>query len=182
MARNPVMGVYVLSANRGEGKTTFLFRLADHVAGQKRKVGGIATPAVFENDRRIGYDVVDLHQGRRQLLARLTTRLDSGPIVGAYRFDGAAVRAGNAAVIDAVRDRFDFIGIDEIGPLEFRGEGWATGLGTALAECRPDQAIVIAVRPSLADGLAVQFTSPHWANAIRITPPWPDPARVPLGP
>lgn len=176
------MRVLVLSAGRGEGKTTFLCQLADHIAAQTRSVAGIAAPAVFENDRRIGYDLLDLRQGCRQLLARLNASLDSGTIVGAYRFNDAAIRAGNAAVIGAVRDRSAFIGIDEIGPLEFRGDGWAPAMSCALAECRPEQLVIVVVRSALVDELAARFPSPHWANAIRIAPPWPDPAQLPLGP
>lgn len=174
------MGVQIVSAGRGEGKTTFLARLADHVAAGGRSIGGVTTPAVFEGDRRIGYDLVDLRVGQRWPLARLSVLLDSSIEVGAYRFDEEAVRLGNAAVIGAVRDGLDFIAVDEVGPLEFRGNGWAAALTCALAECRPEQTLVVVVRPSLVDELATRFPSTKWATARRITPPWPDPKEVAL--
>jgi nucleoside-triphosphatase THEP1 len=176
----PVMGVQILSAGRGEGKTAFLARLADHVAAAGRSIGGITTPAVFEGERRIGYDLVDLRVGQRWPLARLSELLDSIIKVGAYRFHHAAIQAGNVAVIGAVRDGLDFIAVDEVGPLEFRGSGWTPALTCALAECRPEQTLVVVVRPSLVDELAARFPSTRWAAARRITPPWPDPTEVVL--
>jgi len=174
------MGVLVLSGGRGDGKTTFLARLADHLAAKGRSIGGITSPAVYAGDRRIGYDVVDLRVGQRWPLSRLSELLDSEIEVGAFRFHDAAIQAGNDAMIGALHDGLDFIAVDEVGPLEFRGGGWTPALTCALAECRPNQTLVVAVRPALVDELAARFPSPQWARATRITPPWPDPAEAAL--
>jgi hypothetical protein len=90
-----------------------------------------------------------------------------------YRFDDEALLEGNSAIISDVRAGVTTVVIDEIGPLEFRGGGWAPGLEVALRECVPEQVLIVAVRPALVDGLPRRFPSPLWATARRISPPWP---------
>ena len=167
------MSVSIVSGARGEGKTTFLRAYADRAATEGRSVGGIASPAVFEGDRRIGYDLIDLWRNHRCPLARVITPEDAAPTVGMYRFDDDAVATGNAAILTAVRDGLEVITVDEVGPLEFRGQGWAPALETALRECDPDQELIVVVRASLVDELSARFPSPLWATARRISPPWP---------
>jgi nucleoside-triphosphatase len=166
------MGVLIVSGGRGEGKTTFLSHYASRLADSGRSVGGIISPAVFEAEKRIGYDLIDLRDGTRHVLARLAGP-DEKPTVGVYRFDPGTVTAGVAAVSLAVRNGLDLIAIDEVGPLEFRGDGWATALIEALRCLREDQTLVITVRPALVDQLPVRFPSPAWVSAERVTPPWP---------
>jgi nucleoside-triphosphatase THEP1 len=67
----------------------------------------------------------------------------------------------------------DVIAIDEIGPLEFDGKGWALALATALQEIRSEQELVVVVRPSLVGKLSTRFPSALWATARRVSPPWP---------
>ncbi|MFH0981042.1 MAG: nucleoside-triphosphatase [Planctomycetota bacterium] len=167
------MAVTILSAGRGEGKTTFLRRYAARVAVLGRSVGGIASPAVFEHNQRIGYDLLDLRSGRRRRLARWVTSGEGPPTVGAYRFDEAAIAEGNAAIVAAVRDSLEVIAIDEVGPLELRGEGWTPALEIALRESDLERELLIVVRPALVDELARRFLSPLWAAARRVGPPWP---------
>ena len=171
------MGVRILSAGKGEGKTTFLCGYVAEAADRGQSVGGIASPAVFETGRRLGYDLLDLRRGTRRPLARVTTvpgALPTAESCGLYEFDAEAVKQGNTAILAAVRERFDVIAIDEVGPLEFRGGGWAPALETALKECDSRQELVITVRPSLLDELSDRFPSSLWADAVRVSPPWPD--------
>lgn len=167
------MSISVVCAARGEGKTSFLCEYAARAGRRGRSVGGIAAPAVFEGGRRIGYDLIDLRGGGRRLLARVVTSPEATPNVGVYEFDDTATNEGNAAIISAVRDGLDLIAVDEVGPLEFRGEGWAAALQVVLEECLARQEVIVVVRLSLVDELPRRFPSPLWAKASRISPPWP---------
>jgi nucleoside-triphosphatase THEP1 len=201
------MGVTVLCAASGQGKTAFLCNQAARLVLQGRSVGGVAAPAVFEHGRRIGYDLLDLRSGTRRPLARTVGASDSSrgadsaaaisgvegvpasvgageiaarvgaheavPTAGVYRFDETALAAGNAAIITAARDGLDIIAIDEVGPLELRGGGWAPALEFALQACRPGQQLIITARPLLADKLPGRFPAPVWATVRRVFPPWP---------
>ena len=107
------------------------------------------------------------------MLARVGSSADAASAVGIYRFDDDAVAAGNQAISAAVRDRLDLIAIDEVGPLEFRGQGWAPALEIALRECDPQQELVVVVRAALVDDLSKRFPSPAWTSASRMSPPGP---------
>ena len=132
----------VFSAGKGEGKTSFLLKYIRRMAMDKRSVGGIASPALFEGEKRIGYELVDLRQGTRRLLAQVRPPGDGDRNPGTYKFESEAVEAGNTAIISSVRDKLDVIAIDEVGPLEFRGEGWAASLEFALQECNLEQELI----------------------------------------
>jgi nucleoside-triphosphatase THEP1 len=168
------MPLTIVHAARGEGKTTFLCAYAARTAAAGRSIGGIASVAVCEGGQRIGYDLFDLRLGTRRNLARIVSPEDKHPTVGVYRFDDQAVRAGNEAIQMAVTDRLDMIAIDEVGPLELRGEGWAPALEFALQRLGSRQELAVVVRSSLADELPERFGSPLWSSARWVSRPWPD--------
>jgi nucleoside-triphosphatase THEP1 len=163
----------VISAGRGEGKTSFLLKYIRRMIMDQRSVGGIASPALFEAEHRVGYDLLDVHSGTRRLLAQVDESGNGNPRTGRYRFEPEAIEAGNTSILSAVRDGFDVITIDEVGPLELQGEGWAPALEFALQECRPEQELIVVVRRSLLSDLLTRFPSPAWSGARRVSPPWP---------
>lgn len=167
------MGVILLCATSGSGKTSFLCDQAARWIAAGRTVGGVASPVVFEHGRRVGYDLLDFRSGSRRPLARIAGEHAAGPTVGVYHFDEAALVAGRTAIVEAARDGLNVIAIDEVGPLEFRGEGWAPALESALRAGHPGQRLIITVRPRLADELSASFPSPLWDTVTRICPPWP---------
>jgi nucleoside-triphosphatase THEP1 len=168
-----MMDLILLSAGSGLGKTTFLCDQLARLAAEGRSVGGVVSPAVFEQGRRIGYDLLDLRTGNRRLLARAVGPDSAAATVGVYRFDDQAMAAGNAAIIAAVQDGLEIIAVDEVGPLEMRGGGWTPALEFALQKCLPGQHLVVTVRPTLADKLPERFPAPIWTAQTRIAPPWP---------
>ena len=167
------MQATIITAAKGEGKTSFLRAHVRALIGSGRSVGGIAAPAVFEGDQRVGYDLIDLRTGHRRALCRVGDPREARPHAGAYRFDEGAISEGNTAITSAVRDGLEVIAIDEIGPLQFRGQGWAPALQLALEECEVRQELLIVARPALVEELANRFPSAVWATARRISPPWP---------
>jgi len=172
------MKVYIVTAGRGQGKTSFVRAYATRMTEAGRSVGGIASPAVFQGDQHIGYDLIDLRYARQRPLARVAHQPGTGPMVGKYQFDEAAVAAGNAAIISAVSSGLDVVIVDEIGPLEFRGEGWAPALERVLQAAAGPQEMLVVTRPSLVDRLPTRFPSPLWGTARRVCPPWPSPPSV----
>ncbi|MCP4590707.1 MAG: DUF2478 domain-containing protein [bacterium] len=168
------MPLNIVSGERGAGKTGFLEKLVARATAAGRTTGGVLSPAVFEAGQRCGYDLIDPLRGTRQVLARVAGPLDGAPTVGMYRFCDAAVEAGCQAIISAVRSRVDVVVVDEVGPLELRGEGWAPALEIALNECDIRQELFVVVRPSLVGDLPARFPAGEWAKARRIAPPWPE--------
>lgn len=164
------MGVTVITGERGCGKTTLLRKYVDAAALAGRTVGGIASPVVYENGRRLGYDLLDLRRGVRRPLARVVTGPGVVPTVGPFRFEEAALAEGNAAIVAAVEDGLDVVAIDEVGPLEWDGKGWAAVLAHALQSGRAGQELIVVVRTSLCEKLPDRFPSPLWETAKRLRP------------
>jgi nucleoside-triphosphatase THEP1 len=146
--------VYVLSGDRGSGKTRLLTAIAETLLLSGKKVGGILSPVVQSQDSRLGYDVLDLQNGRQVPLCRRDID-PTGGSTGPFRFDAEAIRFGNAALEQAVASGADLIILDEVGPLEFDGKGWAGGLERLLETYHGS--LLLVVRPNLLGRLTARW-------------------------
>jgi len=126
--------VRLLVGDPGEGKTTRAAELADGLRKQGCVVGGILAPGLWRDGRRDGFDVVDLIDGRRQALCRRGEL--EGPACGPFHFLADGLRLGREALrLDRLRQAgADVVIVDEVGPLELSGEGWARPLDALVAE------------------------------------------------
>jgi nucleoside-triphosphatase THEP1 len=178
--RMGIAKITLISGTRGQGKTTFLRAHLAVAAREGCLIGGIASPAVEQDGELLGYDLIDLRSGTRRPLARVAPDAPREETFGRrrFRFDTQALAEGNQAIISAVADGVGIIAIDEVGPLEFTGGGWYEGLVYALANCSPDQQLILVVRPKLVDKLPTRFSSAAWAHARRVAPPWPEPGTI----
>lgn len=143
------MRVALLGGEIGAGKTTAGQRIVDLARAWGLTCGGLLTPALIEEGRKVGIVGVDLGSGERRLMARLDRDL-GGPRVGCYYFAVDAFTWGNAVIASAADAGCDLLVVDEIGPLELaRGGGLAPALD--LLDAVPRALIV--VRLSLVDTL-----------------------------
>lgn len=165
------MELTVISGARGSGKTTRLRGYVAALARAGRTIGGVASPAIGEDGRRIGYDLLDLRRGDCRPLARVVNAPGIVPTIGNFLFDESALAHGHNAIVAAINDGLDAVAIDEVGPLEWEGRGWAAALTHALAAGRVGQELIVVVRASLRERLAERFPSPRWRMARHISPP-----------
>ncbi len=138
--------VSLLTGPQGSGKTTFLMALAEELRRRGKTPGGIAAPVLLERGERTGYDLLDLETGERVALARKNVA-PTGIRTGPFTFDPASIAFGERALTSAAAHGCDVIAVDEIGPLELAGKGWAQSLDSLL-RCEP-HALLIVVRPDL---------------------------------
>lgn len=111
--------ILILSGEIKSGKTTKLFKWAL----SKKNVGGILQPVV--NEKRFLYslseksliqlevDEGDLSKFRQEEIIR----------IGHFNFLKEAFTKAQKVLIDCLNGNFDWLVIDEIGPLELRDEG-----------------------------------------------------------
>jgi len=165
----------LLTGGRGVGKTTVCQAVAELARQRGYRPGGVVTPALYDDHGvKVGLEAMDVSSGERWLLARTDPspgsghRRESGPRVGPYSFDPAALARALKVLRKAATTECDLLMVDEIGPLELeQGEGFAPVLDL-LPPGMPTH-ILIVVRPELLDALRLRLrsTSPTVFNVTR---------------
>ncbi|KON29228.1 hypothetical protein AC482_07110 [miscellaneous Crenarchaeota group-15 archaeon DG-45] len=107
---------FFLTGPPGSGKSTALLRCVEGLRGRGFTVGGISTPELRREGRRIGFGVVDLASGARALMAG--TEVVSSLRVGRYGVDLAGFESVALPALDHAEESCDVVCIDEIGPME----------------------------------------------------------------
>ena len=160
------MLVALLSGEIGAGKTTVCQRVVALARSRGMTCGGLLTPALIENGRKVGIVGVDLGSGERRVVAR-TDRDLGGPCVGCYHFTADAFAWANATLASAVETECDLLVVDEMGPLELvQGGGLAPALDLL---CAVPRALVV-VRISLVDALRRRLESVKRAKVPAVPP------------
>ncbi|MFN3705141.1 MAG: nucleoside-triphosphatase [Thermoflexales bacterium] len=140
--------LYALTGPRGAGKTTFCRRLIDLARAAGRDVAGVTSPAVVEQDMRIGFDVEAIRSEERRIFGRATPAAGLEIALGRWFFSPTTLAWGNHVLSTSCP--CDALIVDEIGPLELlRDEGWTAALDVLRAG---DYRIaLVVVRPELLD-------------------------------
>jgi len=69
----------------GVGKTTLLNEIKNKVRDSGYSIGGMYCPEIRENDRRTGFNIIDIASKRKGILASIHNT--KGPSVGRYRIN-----------------------------------------------------------------------------------------------
>jgi nucleoside-triphosphatase THEP1 len=141
----------LLTGDRHSGKTGFILELARQTRCRGRRVAGIACPGLWKNNMRNGFELLELDTGRRHLLSMRVPGLRPIP----YMFDALSMEKGKNALSIRRCCGADLIIVDEVGPLELKGQGWASCLHSLLQLSAPVQVWV--VRRPLAKQVQAHF-------------------------
>lgn len=153
----PVSPLIVLvTGPRGVGKTTLCLRTVTLAKEAHYSCTGLLTLRE-DDDQRI---LVDVRTGERR---PLTASGPTGVPVGRYLFDPDALAWGTAIL--ARSTPCDLLVLDELGPLEIAGGGWAIGMDVLRGE-RFLLALVV-VRPELVAEALERFPD---AWVVEVTP------------
>ena len=134
--------VGVVTGERGEGKTTFAGELVSSLRARGLRVAGLLAPGEIRNGVRWSIDLVDLGTGQRWPLAT-RDHASPWPALGSFRVDPEALERGSAALAAAAASGADLVVVDEVGPWELAGQGWASALASLRREAVP---LVLVVR------------------------------------
>jgi nucleoside-triphosphatase THEP1 len=158
------MSLVLLVGDRHSGKTTACQRLATLTRARGLTVGGIVAPAVHQAGRCVGYEVLDLGTGQSTRLATVEGR--GVEQVGRFHFLLEGLALGRAALERAAELPPRLVIVDEVGPLELTGRGWAPHLDQLAGR---QGFTLFTVRPSLAAQVAERWnvSPPAWHDLAR---------------
>ena len=114
-------------------KTTFLRKMIAYFKENKVDIAGFCTPKLIENEKTIGYDLVNVVTEERFALLRQKTS-DEIEGIGKYQINAVGLQKGLGVLEDAAKLGKSPIVIDEIGKLELNGGGWAPFLDSYVSD------------------------------------------------
>lgn len=142
----------ILAGGMNTGKTTAVRDLVSQLQREKVDVGGFCSPGIWREGQKVGYTLHDFHSSNDIPLATWQdgTR---GIRQGRFLFLDEGLRGGREALERSMSS--SVIVLDEIGPLELRGEGFAKALERIVSTYGGVSLLV--VRNSLVESVIHQF-------------------------
>ncbi len=141
--RGESVPVILLTGAVGAGKTTALKKLVRDWRESGRDVRGILAHRVFEGEQLVGYDLQIIGEDERITLAR--KRGAGLEKIGPFIFSDDALARGRRVLRESAMA--EVVVIDEFGPLELAGGGWAEAVKKLLQES--DAKLILVVREQL---------------------------------
>ncbi|MEM5879112.1 MAG: NTPase [Candidatus Aenigmatarchaeota archaeon] len=111
-----------LSGRAGSGKSTVLSKTVELLKSKGLKVGGIVTPEIREEGKRVGFYVKDVFSQAMEVFASVDFKIE--PKLGKYGIDVEAFEKIALPAIDFAIENCDVVAIDEIGKMEFFSENF----------------------------------------------------------
>jgi nucleoside-triphosphatase THEP1 len=131
--------IFIITGKRGTGKTTTVKKIIRKLRDRGYKAGGIIQPEYLVDCKRDGYYVENAASGDRMpLCIRNKSSVHRSSVQ--FSFYDEAIAFGTSALSAAHLNGTDIVVIDEIGPIELDGKGWADAV-TSLRTQRNDPMI-----------------------------------------
>jgi len=141
--------VLIITGDRQEGKTTFVKWLVKSL--NNRNPNGFFTEVEKKGEERLGYYLKSIVGNERRLLCSI--KPETGNLqYGKFFFDEATFEMGRNLLIKAINQDTQLIVVDEVGPLELGGDGWATAIEEVVT--RTEIPMIWTVRRSLSEKVA----------------------------
>jgi nucleoside-triphosphatase THEP1 len=149
--------LFILAGGTGSGKTTRATEVVERLRARGVRVAGILAPGLLEDGTRTGFDIVNLATGETARLAREHAGGEARHAQWSrFAFSAEGLALGRKALGPDSRAA-DVVLVDEVGPFELAGGGWAP----ALDELARDGAgsLVLVVRSSIVDAVKRRWGS-----------------------
>jgi len=150
--RTPVR-VVVVTGPSSSGKTEAVTAVADRLQGADLQVVGFVQPGEFVEGEKVGFRLRDLATGQEAPLASLSER-DDGDFGTRFQFSEGGFQLGREALSRTAPK--SVVIVDELGPIELRGQGHMPAVRKALAVADLGGAMIV-VRRSLVPSLLAEL-------------------------
>lgn len=146
--------IIIISGNIQEGKTTFVEKVINRLARKDVPAAGFLAKVIYDGDHRTGYQLKDLSSSQNELLCTINQHA-GWEQYGKFYFNPNAQEMGKA-ILANIPEEAKVIVIDEIGPLELGGEGWALAIEKLVAQS--SLPMIWVVREQLVEKIARKWT------------------------
>jgi nucleoside-triphosphatase THEP1 len=147
----------IVTGITGSGKTTLATAVVERLRARGVRVAGILAPGDLADGRRTGFDIVNLTTGERAPLAREGEHIAGPhPRWSRFAFSPEGLALGHKALGEDARGA-DVVIVDEVGPFELSGGGWADALDALLASS--SSSMLLVVRESVVGAVRARWGS-----------------------
>lgn len=119
----------------GAGKTHALLKVIEMLEAEEMKVGGMITEPIIEDNKRLGFYVIDWQTKRKAVLA--STDIKSKVMVGKFGVDLSVLEEIGVEAIKKACEAADVVVIDEVGKMEVESEKFVEAVKGALEIEKP---------------------------------------------
>lgn len=141
--------VLIITGAKHQGKTTFTKEVVDMLQEKGKSIGGFLAIGYFEDNRRSAFDLVSPETGEQKPLCSI--HFTGGEKAGPFCFDPEGQNFGKEMLTAKKIAGKDIVVVDEIGPLELEGKGWAGALD--LLSMAAGTTWILVVRSSLVEAV-----------------------------
>jgi len=124
------MGIILVTGKVNSGKTTLMEKMVEQESLRGKFPAGIIAHGVFKESEKIGFNITDLSIGKSIPLARVGNDSTYGFSVGRFVFLNESLNFAKNALLNFRLNGVVFL--DEVGPLELKGKGYAECLDKLL--------------------------------------------------
>jgi nucleoside-triphosphatase THEP1 len=119
--------IFIVTGAIGQGKSTCIQNIITMLREANISIGGIYSPKIIDQGITVGYDIINIQSGEREIFLRLDGERHFARI-GRFYIYPAGLQKGKGALTESVRDHNRITIIDEVGRLELENQGWAKEL------------------------------------------------------
>ena len=134
--------IYILTGPVHSGKTTLLKKITLELKHQRFKIDGFLSESLWDNQKIIGYDLLDLREDKSCPFIRKAGEKDWDRI-GPFYFIPETLDLAKHIIKRA--KKMDICVVDEVGPLELSGKGLWPVLKEALSKSQPQYLLVVRI-------------------------------------
>ncbi len=119
----PVHRIYIITGEKGEGKTTLVENLVQCMRRQGYRLSGFLSKGYWKGDERSHFELIDIHSNVSILLCKRAPE-KGWPQWGPFFFNPEAFTIAGNIVEACLHSQPDLIVMDEIGKFEIAGGGF----------------------------------------------------------
>lgn len=147
--------IIIVTGEQGSGKTTFVQEMIFELASNNVHTGGILAEGFWKNYERDYFKLIDLKSNKSILFCQREPK-EGWEKLRHFYINPDGQKFGETALETNYLRSSDIIVIDEIGPFELKGKGWAQSIHSILEQL-PGRLMVWVVRKSLLNEVVSHF-------------------------